>query len=275
MAITSPKTADKLLFLLFCRPRYPFLTVANPLNSRLILFRASFLLDGVCALIRNDSISDLTERSHLYYAVFTFIESVANYSPLTQILFEPQPSRKASPGLRALCDGSTESQHDLRLPEGQSPSLFTCFNNTYRQASFFLDLSKSVKRGRSKLGSFADSTDMCKTIVKLYSLLEKLAHLASDTYSVEEVKDPWAEFSEKNRVTFTDDVLINHRFTKAFPSLKCSTRDRMLIIGREISSMTTSLPAGVFIKVAESRSDVMKVLMVGVEGSPYAGGLFT
>ena len=116
---------------------------------------------------------------------------------------------------------------------------------------------------------------MCKTIVKLYSLLEKLAHLASDTYSVEEVKDPWAEFSEKNRVTFTDDVLINHRFTKAFPSLKCSTSDRMLIIGREISSMTTSLPAGVFIKVAESRSDVMKVLMVGVEGSPYAGGLFT
>jgi hypothetical protein len=116
---------------------------------------------------------------------------------------------------------------------------------------------------------------MCKTIIKLYTTLdEKNPHLASSACVVDEMKSPWIEFSEANRVTFTDDVLVHHRFKQTFPSLKSSNQNRMLVIGREISSMTTSLPAGVFVKVAESRSDVMKVLIIGVEGSPYAGGLF-
>lgn len=117
---------------------------------------------------------------------------------------------------------------------------------------------------------------MCKTIDQFYGvLLKKMALGVSDHYLTHESKDPWTEFSEKNRVTFTDDVLNNHRLTKIFPSLKGSSRDRMLTISKEISSLTTSLPAGVFVKVAESRADVMKILIVGVEGSPYAGGIFT
>lgn len=242
-----------------------------------MFFRASLIFDRVCALIRNDSILDLTQRSHLYEELFSFIENIANHPQLSQILFEPQPSRKDNPGLRVLSDGSIDSLYDLNATIDQTPSPFKCFNNSYRQANVFLDLCKNVKRGRSKLGSgAADPIDVCKTIVKLYSLLEeKSTLLESGTSYNEEVKDPWTEFSEKNRVTFTDNVLVNHRFAKMFHNIKNSTRERMLVIGREISSMTTSLPPGVFVKVAESRSDVMKVLIVGVEGSPYAGGLFT
>jgi baculoviral IAP repeat-containing protein 6 len=38
--------------------------------------------------------------------------------------------------------------------------------------------------------------------------------------------------------------------------------------------LTTSLPPGIFLKIGESRQDVMKVLIIEVEGTPYAGGLF-
>lgn len=48
----------------------------------------------------------------------------------------------------------------------------------------------------------------------------------------------------------------------------------MITISKEVATMTTSLPTGIFLKIAESRSDVMKVMIVGSEGSPYAGGLF-
>lgn len=48
----------------------------------------------------------------------------------------------------------------------------------------------------------------------------------------------------------------------------------MNTISKEVATLTTSLPVGIFLKIAESRSDVMKVLIVGSEGSPYAGGLF-
>jgi hypothetical protein len=86
--------------------------------------------------------------------------------------------------------------------------------------------------------------------------------------------DPWKEFMANNRLTFTDEFLENHKFTKSFPSLKTSNQPRARAINQSIASLTTSLPDGIFVKVADSRSDVMKVLIIGVEGSTYAGGLF-
>jgi len=85
----------------------------------------------------------------------------------------------------------------------------------------------------------------------------------------------WQKFMEENKVTFTDDVLKNHRcLNKRGGGRQVGPSGRMNTIGKEIANMATSLPEGIFLKVAESRSDVMKVLMVGVEGTPYAGGLF-
>jgi len=79
---------------------------------------------------------------------------------------------------------------------------------------------------------------------------------------------------EENRVTFTDEVLANHCFQKQYSVIHTTNIGRMSTIGKEIANMATSLPDGVFLKVADSRSDVMKVLIVGPEGGPYAGGLF-
>ena len=97
-----------------------------------------------------------------------------------------------------------------------------------------------------------------------------------DRYNIENIRDPWTKYTEENRVTFTDDVLNNHHYQPAIVGMNSLNpqRGRLNIIGREIANMTTSLPVGIFLKVAESRIDTMKALMVGAEGSPYAGGLF-
>ena len=87
--------------------------------------------------------------------------------------------------------------------------------------------------------------------------------------------DNWLKFAEDNRVTFTDAVLNQHRSHSEIVGLKGTPKKgRMSTIGKEVANMTTSLPPGIFLKVAESRSDVMKFLIIGSEGSPYAGGLF-
>ena len=75
-------------------------------------------------------------------------------------------------------------------------------------------------------------------------------------------------------MTFTDEVLLCHRYADNFKALQTSKRGRLTTISKEIATLKTSLPTGIFLKVAESRSDVMKVLIIGSEGSPYAGGLF-
>jgi ubiquitin-protein ligase len=69
--------------------------------------------------------------------------------------------------------------------------------------------------------------------------------------------------------------LENHRYQDKFASTKSGNKGRLTAIGREIANMTTSLPAGIFVRVAESRCDIAKILIVGVEGTPYEGGLFT
>jgi len=85
----------------------------------------------------------------------------------------------------------------------------------------------------------------------------------------------WQKFQEENKVTFTDEVLKTHKLSNQFGSGSSGSNGRSSTIAKELAMLTTSLPDGIFLKVAESRSDVMKVLMVGVANTPYAGGLFT
>ena len=119
-----------------------------------------------------------------------------------------------------------------------------------------------------------DSAKLCRLIVHIY---EQFEQKRIDDVAIAEV-DPakaWADFMEQNRVTYTDEVLKNHKYSKNFGSGNSGSLGRMGTITKEIGVLTTSLPPGIFVKVAESRSDVMKVLMVGVQGTPYDGGLFT
>jgi len=90
-------------------------------------------------------------------------------------------------------------------------------------------------------------------------------------------KELWSKFMKENKVTFTDDVLNFHRYKHKFADKKISgagASGRNNTISKEIANMTTSLPDNIFLKVAERRSDVMKVLIIGVQGTPYEGGLF-
>jgi baculoviral IAP repeat-containing protein 6 len=42
----------------------------------------------------------------------------------------------------------------------------------------------------------------------------------------------------------------------------------------EIASLSTSLPAGIYVRVDENRPDVIKALITGPQGTPYENGLF-
>lgn len=116
-----------------------------------------------------------------------------------------------------------------------------------------------------------DSARLCQEILTVY---EEMCKMTQPQQADSEFKKPWMHFIEENRLTFTDDVLANHRYQKQYSTTHAANVGRMSTIGKEIANMATSLPDGIFLKVAESRSDVMKVLIVGPEGGPYAGGLF-
>jgi hypothetical protein len=88
--------------------------------------------------------------------------------------------------------------------------------------------------------------------------------------------ETWDRFWRENKFTFSDEIANNHRLCQKPPIYaKAPAPNRLNSISKQLSTLHTSLPAGIFVKVDEARSDVLKVLMVGVEGTPYEGGLFT
>ncbi|THH23238.1 hypothetical protein EUX98_g7941 [Antrodiella citrinella] len=50
-------------------------------------------------------------------------------------------------------------------------------------------------------------------------------------------------------------------------------KDRLHLI-KELAVMATSLPPGIWVRVDETRNDVIKVMIAGPEGTPYSDGLF-
>lgn len=240
----------------------------------LCLFRYSLLFDCLAELIRNDSIADMVERRELYAIAFTFLEAVADHSDFRQLLYEERLNMKDSPGLHALStDRSIELPTLEQAPSEWLPSISTTGRNLYKQAQALMKIIG--KNAEDILEYSKESSRMCGIVIKAFEKIEGNDPLLKIPQSSPSSSGSWVKWCEAHSVTFSDDVLENHRYKDAFSTLKSSNKGRLTAIGKEIANMTTSLPTGIFLKVAESRSDVMKVLIVGIEDTPYAGGLFT
>lgn len=151
----------------------------------------------------------------------------------------------------------------------QSVSWLRCNQNSYEQAILFQDLAT-----KSKSNPDADITRLCDDLIRIQKIL--LAADAKDTHHVTEAKgaDSWTQFWKDNKLTFSYDVVKSHALYQPSQISSTPARNRMNIIIKEVANMRTSLPEGIFVKVDEANTDLMKILIVGVEGTPYAGGLF-
>lgn len=150
--------------------------------------------------------------------------------------------------------------------------LIASYANTFLQAKTFLKISVAGK-DRPDFRTL-QSIELFGELVDCFEGLEELASKIK-CKAVTGFADIWNKFSENNRVTFSDEVLTLHKYGPSSHLVKDSKKGRLSTISKEIATLRTSLPPGIFLKVAESRSDMMKVLILGSEGSPYAGGLFT
>ncbi|KAL5317694.1 hypothetical protein ACEPPN_014792 [Leptodophora sp. 'Broadleaf-Isolate-01'] len=240
------------------------------------MFRLGILFDKIIQLIRNDSIVDITDRLDVYQAIAGFIMKIANHPGLVHLLLDERPNKANTPGLGEL---SLASYFTLRGLDSTSRSkpLIACYGDTFLQVKTFFDMSRNPKATiqASHTWSSKESNKLLHDLVTCFETLDAVASRAVTPITDTQPEDTWTKFADDNKVTFTDEVLLHHRYTDHFNALQTSNRGRLTTISKEIATLKTSLPTGIFLKVAESRSDVMKVLIIGSEGTPYAGGLFT
>ncbi|KAK6585937.1 hypothetical protein PZA11_000994 [Diplocarpon coronariae] len=244
-------------------------------SVELNMFRMSTLLDTVTEMVRNDSIVDITDRFDVYQGVVAFIEKLAKHRMLVALLFEERHISTNHPGVRVLGDGGTYVPQET----SSSAPLIASYGNTHIQAKTFLEMTQNSKtKTQPAVDSWQskESLTLLKRVVQCFELLDTIASEANPvTKLTAKTENAWSEFTQANNLTFTDEVLVSHRYERDFNTVIASNRGRLNTISKELATLKTSLPPGIFLKVAESRSDVMKVLIIGSEGSPYAGGLFT
>lgn len=130
-----------------------------------------------------------------------------------------------------------------------------------------------IKEVFEKLTSRAARSDGGSSLEGIFDV--KVKH-ASPAFTGKKIIPPQLGFKYHSPIAFeyTENVLNTHHFKAQAGDLKQSPRGRVLHLTRELATMSTSLPQGIFVRVEDSRPDVLKALIVGPGGTPYEGGLY-
>eukprot|EP00039_Didymoeca_costata_P032272 m.37213 g.37213 ORF g.37213 m.37213 type:complete len:810 (+) comp9276_c0_seq2:247-2676(+) len=264
----------------------------------------SKIQDLLAALLRNDSLMDITSnRSALYGSVLKCLE-VSSLIPMAAMLMGPKTGFQEA--LRDQSDlGSKRLASDANLDEDDFSSILDIMKGLDAQCKVFI---KQVTRTTGDDGlQSADPTGLASKTRQVYQELSKKVETldqrlrASDVVDLDEQSlrtasseaisvtpetnlDKEKTEYEKSmkpllfkmaKISYERHAFKNEILISAFKQAK---PERMRRIARELSSLASSLPlnfnSSIFVRVDDARPDVLKAVIVGPEGTPYQNGCF-
>jgi hypothetical protein len=253
------------------------------------LMRISLLGQAVEELLRNDSISDCSERAELYSIFLTALEAIATNPHLAEFYTSPRDQIENTDGLARIISGQgqlVKVKKDISLGEDpneyddKAPPLLELMENLEKQAeTFYKTAGKAAMKSTDM--NVVNSVNLCKSIIAVRRLLQatarKTGRLQSaptppqksegmDSYRIACAEVAYDEFPPSMHTTFG--------FSQSAQSLRSVNPRRTITLAKELSTMATSLPSGIFVRSAPNRPDCIKALIAGPEGTPYYGGLF-
>ena len=89
----------------------------------------------------------------------------------------------------------------------------------------------------------------------------------------EDFDDNYRKALEPLAFQILDQAITKRHLFLNQPSTRMAPR-KMTWVNKEIISLSTSLPLGIFLRIDENRTDLMKALISGPQDTPYAFGLF-
>ncbi|CDO68460.1 hypothetical protein BN946_scf184760.g16 [Trametes cinnabarina] len=302
-------------------------------------------------LLRNDSLTDMSDRSVLYFELFEWLETISSHEALASMMAMPimvvtsakavaakKSSPKGSPRIRErtiIYEGSSGPRELLEAIVIQAQAALKGLEGMKVPDPEDAEMSEEQKRmtaddkGKGKDdGSFASEENrklltFCQRIVntakaidrslvetkgkafvdRLHASLPKIpaTSTTSEGSALIEVGDTEESAMEAyikwaNRVRFEycdltippsgdsgaeEDQTPNYKFYFNNEARMLANSDipkRSLAIAKELAVLTTNLPvawnSSIFLRVDETRVDVIKALITGPEGTPYHNGCF-
>ena len=251
------------------------------------LMRISLLGQAVEELLRNDSISDCSERAELYSTFLTALEAIASNPQLGEFYTAPRIEIESTDGIEKIIlgqgklvkvkkddDWCTSDEYD-----DTGPPLLELMDNLGKQAeTFYKTVGNAALNAADR--NVVISINLCKSILGIQQLLQNTA-LKAGHRDVFQTRPQKPESTDSYRLACADvaydefpSANVPFVFSQRAQSLKSVNPRRTITLAKELSTMATSLPPGIFVRSAPNRPDCIKALVAGPEGSPYFGGLF-
>jgi Ubiquitin-conjugating enzyme len=251
------------------------------------LMRISLLGQAVEELLRNDSISDCSERAGLYSAFLTALEAIASNPQLAEFYTSPREEIESTDGIERIMLGEgklikVKKQKDdwCESKEYEKvPSLLELMENLGKQAeTFYKTVGTAALTATDR--NVIISINLCKSIRQIRQLLQNTAIKAGHGNVIQPPTEK-SEGTNSYRLACAEVAYdefpspdVPFGFSQRAQSLKSVNPRRTITLAKELSTMATSLPPGIFVRSAPNRPDCIKALVAGPEGTPYYGGLF-
>ncbi|KAF1841881.1 uncharacterized protein K460DRAFT_265254, partial [Cucurbitaria berberidis CBS 394.84] len=224
----------------------------------------SKILNKAAELLRNDSLDNATQRTDLYMALITFLKRVGVHEVSKQeVIFNDRVILPDTVNLLTLSFTGAPSKAGetaSSIADGLRRLNIQCdmmMHGAQKARQEFQD-----QRGQDMLWLCREISDLSThlQIDKWWAQVGSKGTTQADDFGVVEVPDEqiWPTFA----------------YARQAQGLNLSPTGRIRRLITEITSLKTGLSSGIYVKHAMSRPDVMKILIIGPEGTPYENGLF-
>jgi hypothetical protein len=271
------------------------------------------MLQHASELLRHAALQEINSRRGSITALLDFLETVGHHAETCQLLLRPRTLFPPTEQLGHAILGSTKSQKTTGVADHETAqSIATVVETLAISHRKFLETArKSGNLGaRDDKALFEVAQRICAIADGVGSLRGQIAVresqgmscnpltalFRSSTVNVatrrmraatakkgEEaaVQDRTTRISEWHRANCVkevsdDTILQQFHYAQAANAAKNSKPavGRMKKLLAQISSLSTDLPEGIFVRHGESRIDVLKVMIIGPSDTPYEHGLF-
>ncbi|KAJ7757445.1 hypothetical protein B0H16DRAFT_1314472 [Mycena metata] len=268
------------------------------------LLALSQLPELLGSLLRNDSVTDWLARSEIYYAMIALLRRMADCELTVEVLIAQRFCMDDSSGLEDWMweDGEISWEQDKQGRIERAPPLYDYFKKLTKQSEAFLAGAMHMMKDGDEDGDMDETiqaTSLCGDIMaarddmeRAMSVLgrgsgDRIAPVSPSSPSKGKGKgknrDPaidmekaYSQACESLSFKHTELDYSQYHYKNELKASEFATRTpkNRLHLVKELATMATSLPPGIWVRVDEVRNDAIKVMIAGPEGTPYSGGLF-
>ncbi|KAL5399756.1 hypothetical protein PMIN03_012613 [Paraphaeosphaeria minitans] len=237
----------------------------DPPEAVAAMLLESKILEYSAALLRNDSLDDVSVRQLVYRDLFTFVTLLCEHHATSELVHKDRLVRSDGRNL-----SSRFSQGLYSVPEDKRESLSNSLRNLATQSGLL------VQRAHATDFTTQDDQGLMRMARHTAELWNFLSNNSPEHFGLYKLPNGAALNANPDPISHLSDdqIMASHHFARQAQGIQYTPHGRMRKIITHIANLSTGLPQGIHVRYSIDRPDVMKAIIIGPAGTPYEGGIF-